>query len=129
MISIKTLLECNHQQAIQALVKLYSEHYSHPGYILNREKLTNAFEQLCNKLQQSIPNYNLNVTIDIVLDQSTGTYTLSVDNMLFRDWYRQENYPGNILTYQISAPKELNKEQLLAELLFEITYYKLPQIS
>lgn len=131
MISVKTLIDnCDVNSVVDALVTINSERYNHPGYILDRKKLSTAYNNLCHEIANTSPDYNTNITINVTEDKTKNILKLHVGELLFRDWFAQQDYNiNNILVYNITAPKYITKEQLLAELLFEITYYKLPQTS
>jgi len=128
MISVKTLISGSSvSRTIGSLVSLHRIHYNHPGLILNKQKLEQAYTRLINEIMTPIPDYNLNIVIDIQNDNKNSTLVLKVGNTLLRDWFKNNEYDLNIVqVLKLNYPKDITKDQILAEMLFELTYYRLP---
>lgn len=128
MISVKTLITgSNVSSTIRSLVSIHRAHYNHPGLILNKEKLEQAYTHLIKEIITPPPDYNSNITIDIQNDNKNLTLILKVGNTLLRDWLKINDYDlSKIQTLKLNYPRDVTKDQILAEILFELTYYRLP---
>lgn len=128
MTSVKTLIAGSDVPAtVRSLVSIHRKYYNHPGLVLNKRKLENAYTGLVKGIITNHPDYNMNKTIDIYTDDTTSTLKLKIDGKLFRDWFKTNKYDlSKVQTLKLKYPKHMNKNQILAEILFELSYYKLP---
>ena len=132
MISAKRLIaSCDIEKCIAELVELHRCHYHEPGYILDSNGL---YEKYIHFIEDIICKYNTGMliteseTVNCVYNAEHKIYRLTISKELLRDW-AQTSSIFKIASLQFDYPKSLSKEQLLLEVIFELTYYKFIEIS
>lgn len=129
MISVSTLIgRCNVDDCVQVLVNFHRRFFDHPGYILNQQKLKHAYTNLVNTIAKSDANYDIDKTIQVM--DSKNTLEVTINGQTLREYTKSPSYKlEDFKSYKINYPKTIKSDEILAELLYEITYYNLPQIS
>lgn len=113
-------------ECISHLLMVHRNHYHEPGYILSSEKIKNRYNNVIELLTDYI-YVTEQKTIVFTYEPVSKTYKLTVDNIILRDWFRDNNYPyREIYNMRIEKPKTLCNEAVLVEVMYELTYYKFP---
>ena len=105
---------------------MHRAHYHEPGYIMSSSKILNGYNSLIDKITKyryvSIPE-----TVTFTHEPTNDTYKLTVGDQLFRDWFKEKDFPYNtIYSLQIDKPKNLSNQSVVVEIFYELTYYKFP---
>ena len=113
-------------QCINTIVGIHRQYYSEPGYILDSIKLNKLYTEVVELIKQPGKSDNEHV-LKYEMDYDQQIYNLIIEDIQLRDWFKQNNNPyTTISSIQIESPKQLPKESILVELLYELTYYSFP---
>lgn len=132
MISFKRLVEsCDTGKCINDLIELHRVHYYEPGYLLDKDLLRDKYRTF---IKEVLSLYNSGMVIETVnkveflYDKQQSVYNLTIDKTLLRDWINTNNISA-VASMNIQAPDTLSKEQVLLELIYELTYYEFVELS
>ena len=127
MISAKRLIaSCDIEKCVRELVELHRVHYIEPGYILASQSLYEKYIKFINEI---ISIYNTGMliteteTVNCIYNAEHKIYQLTIYKESLRDWVQSSSI-SKIASLQFEYPKSLSKEQLLLEVIFELTYYE-----
>lgn len=132
MISVKRLIDsCDITQCIDDLVDLHRVHYKEPGYLLDGPAMKSRYTEFVENI---LRKYNSGMVItsseEIICqyDSEKKLYSLTIGDGYLRDWVSKTNFE-QLAMLTVDYPDSLTKEQILLELIYELTYYEFIEIS
>jgi len=123
---LKNIIESTDiKQCVDELVAFHRRYYYEPGYILSSNKISALYNQVFEKVmdyRHTTTKHTLLVSAD------KDKFKLTVGDILFRDWFIENNQPYSKLYYMnVDFPKQLSNMSILLEIIYEITYYSFPK--
>ena len=112
------------QNVISALVALHRAHYHEPGYLLN-DKVKNMYSEIYDILSID-SNENCEPKIKFKWDNKLHIYNVTIGKHLLRDWVTIEPNQFATLANHHMNRVDLTDNQIVAELLTEITFKSFP---
>lgn len=114
----------NKEDIINTLTSLHRIHYFEPGYILN-DTVSLMYSEIYDKIENE-PETTINKHIVFKWDQTTETYTVTIDNKLLRTWASENIQKFSTLANFHMDRIDLTDNQIVAELLVELTFNSFP---
>jgi len=114
---------------VDTLTALHRIHYYEPGYVLS-DKVSDTYHSILNKLKSTTMPQSSITDLHVTYNPKSETYDLYITHnghkTPLREWWNWDK-PINSLQYINIKYKKLNLEELLAEVLVEITFYLFPE--
>lgn len=129
MINIKRVIKNSDvSECLDTLVELHSKHYYTPGCILNRKLIRDKYTEYIDNIIESVLDYNNQSTVRMFLDNRNGIYNTEINGTTLREWVKTAT-SKQVSSLNIDYPHDMHSNQVLLELLYELTYYSLDKTS
>ena len=128
------LKQIDPSECIEVLVSLHRLYYFQPGYLLNSTLIYKKYENLYNQIVSSPCKAHEPLNIKMVYDGQEQVYNLFVhpSGKLLREFSPGTNPEESIeivAAATLTYPKNVTKEAVAVELLYEISYYDFKETS
>ncbi len=115
------------QDIINTLTSLHRTHYFEPGYILN-DKVSLMYSEIYDKIENEA-DVKETKQVTFKWDQASETYIITVDKKLLRTWASENQQNFSDLSNFHMNKIDLTDNQIVAELLVELTFNSFPNNS
>lgn len=115
--------KANLEECLDTMVYYHRRYYSQPGYISNGKIIRERYSKIFNNIVTHKPGIqNTFDNLTITKNYKHNVYDIMYNDNVFRDI---DITIEALASARINTPKDITYEQIVVEILFDYSYYKL----